>query len=1265
MANVRLQPPDSFDFKKPDEWQRWKRRFEQFRLASALSSESDERQISTLLYCLGPDAEEVLVSTGITTDERKKYNDVVSKFEQFFKVRKNTIFERARFNRRNQQEGESAEQYITVLFGLAENCDYGEFKDQMIRDRLVVGIRDSTRSERLQMDAELTLEKAMKTIRQREAVHEQQTVLKSGENVIEPGNLDFVKSKRQQSSKFTKPSLAKICGRCGKGPHGRDKCPARELTCHRCQKKGHYQSQCRTKLTASQHSVSSETCIDASFLDVLTANQKVSWTAKPFLNNQIIDFKLDTGAEVTAVSHEVFARLKNVTLQKATRVLLGPARQKLDVLGQFEGHFKHKGEACQQTVFVVKGLKTNLLGLPTIIALKMVSRVNEISDYNLDIPKKFPKVFQGLGTMGEPYSIKLKPDAQPRAIYAPRNVPLPLRGKVQEELSRMQSLGVISPVDQPTSWCAGMVVVPKKNGTVRICVDLKMLNENVLREIHPLPKVDETLALLSGATCFSKLDANSGFWQIPLSADARLLTTFLTPYGRFCFNKLPFGVSCAPELFQKRMINILQGLQGVVCQIDDVLVFGKTRKEHDNRLCAVMRRLESAGVTLNSAKCEFAKDQVQFLGHLVSKAGVQADPQKIAAIVKMKSPNNITELRRFLGMINQCGKFSPNLAEITQPLRVLLSKNCKWHWSQTQVDAYEAVKKEILKPTVLALYDPTAFTKISADASSFGLGAVLLQKQKNVWRPVAFASRAMTETECSYAQIEKEALATTWACEKFSDYVLGKKIVIETDHKPLVPLLSNKRLESLPPRILRFRLRLSRYDYAIEHVPGKLLYTADTLSRSPVSSAELRELSLQEEAELFAAVAVANLPASTQRLDVYKSKQQEDSICSKILKYCQQGWPSKREISTEMKPYWVVRNAFTVKQGLIMYNCRIVVPMSLQKETLQKLHQGHQGGERCRLLAQNSVWWPGLYRDIQETVRQCSVCAKLHTPNKEPMIPSALPEYPWQKLGSDLFELQGKHYLLLVDYFSRYVDIVKLTSTTSGAVISAIKSVFSRHGIPELLISDNGPQYVSKEFEEFAEKYNFKHTTSSPHFPQSNGQAERTVQTVKRLLSRSDDPFLALLMYRATPLPWCGYSPAQLLMGRNIRTNIPQVIEHLIPQLPNQKKFRQDDKKYKQQQKANYDCRHRVRELPLLPDDTKVWVTTDDKHVPGTVSTTADTPRSYFVDTPTGTLRRNRADLNMMLNDANVDEPTHRTARSPVQTRSKTGTQVKPPSRFS
>ena len=379
-------------------------------------------------------------------------------------------------------------------------------------------------------------------------------------------------------------------------------------------------------------------------------------------------------------------------------------------------------------------------------------------------------------------------------------------------------------------------------------------------------------------------------------------------------------------------------------------------------------------------------------------------------------------------------------------------------------------------------------------------------------------------------------------------------------------------------------------------------------------------MSFQEEVELSATETVANLPASTKKIDFYKQKQQEDPTCREIATYCQQKWPSKNEITSHMKPYWAVRNALTVNQGLLLYNCRIVVPVSLQNETLGKIHQGHQGIERCRLLAQNSVWWPGLYRDIQETVRKCSVCAKLHTPSKEPLMPSVLPERPWQKLGSDLFELQGKNYLLIVDYFSRFVEVIKLASTTANAVITATKSVFSRYGVPELLMTDNGPQYMCATFRKFAEEYNFTHTTSSPHFPQSNGQAERTVQTVKRILTRSDDPFLALMTYRATPLPWCGYSPAKLLMGRNIRTKIPQVAEHLTPQLSDFRKFRTDNEKFKKQQKTNYDSQHRTRELPSIPDDTEVWITTDNKQIPGQVTSTAETPRSYYVNTPTGSL---------------------------------------------
>ena len=220
-----------------------------------------------------------------------------------------------------------------------------------------------------------------------------------------------------------------------------------------------------------------------------------------------------------------------------------------------------------------------------------------------------------------------------------------------------------------------MVVIPKANGKIRICVDLTHLNKSVQREIYPLPRVDETL---KGAKVFSKLDAMSGFWQIPLSEASRKLTTFITPFGRFCFNKLPFGISSAPENFQKPMCNMLEGLEGVLCLADDVLVYGQNQEEHDKRLYAVFGRMQNAGLTLNKEKCVFGADKVKYLGHVVDQEGIRADPDKTAAIQAMRPPTNISELRRFMGMVNQLGKFSQNLAQISQPLRALLSVKSAW-----------------------------------------------------------------------------------------------------------------------------------------------------------------------------------------------------------------------------------------------------------------------------------------------------------------------------------------------------------------------------------------------------------------------------------------------------------------------------------------------------------------------------------------------------------------------------------------------------------
>ena len=1278
MAQLRLEPPEPFNFRNPDDWPRWKRRFEQFRVASGLASDDAVKQVNTLLYCLGEEAEGVLTSTNATADERKVYDTVVGKFDAFFKVRRNVIFERARFNRRNQLDGETAEQYIMELYRLAESCDYGDLKDEMIRDRLVMGIRDAVLSQQLQLNADLTLEKAKKKIRQREAVGEQSKELKGAtEGDI---SLEAVRYRKQPKGRGPNPQRGRggfkpktaqnrTCTRCGTGSHPRDKCPAKEVTCHRCKKKGHYSSQCFAKKISE---VTTESVLDTAFLDTVTDEHSSAWFATVKLNERETKFKLDTGAEVTAISEETYLSIQRPQLSASEKVLYGPSRQPLKTRGQFWETIAHQGKVVQQRVFVIDGLKTNLLGLPAISALGLAVRVdaaesdspNATAEIPADVMQQFPSVFQGLGNLGEEYEICLKPDATPHSLFAPRHVPLPLRPKVKTELDRMETIGVITKVDEPTPWCAGMVVVPKKDGAIRICVDLAPLNNNVLREVHPLPKVDDTLAQLSGARVFSKLDANSGFWQIPLARKSRHLTTFITPFGRYCFNKMPFGISSAPEHFQKRMSKILSGLEGVLCLMDDVLVFGRDMKEHDERLTAALNRIKAAGATLNPSKCQFRKSQLKFLGHLLDQDGIQADPDKTSAIAEMSPPTNISELRRFMGMVNQLGKFSQNLADLTQPLRQLLSKKSTWLWGPEQDLAFAKVKAELTKPTVLVLYSPQAPTKVCADASSYGLGAVLMQKSKTEWRPVAYASRSMTETEKRYAQIEKEALATTWACEKFATYILGMKFLVETDHKPLVPLLGTKHLDSLPPRVLRFCLRLARFDYTIVHVPGKLLYTADTLSRSPHPS-DKNDTRLQEEAEAAMELCVAHIPASTWKLEEYRKAQGEDQTCSSVIKYCKEGWPEKNRIEPNIRPYWKARSDLTVdRNNLLLHGKRIVVPKSLQRQVLEKIHTGHQGIQRCRLRASTSAWWPGLSHEVENMIKQCPTCARDFTPRKEPMIPTELPEYLWQKVGTDLFHFKGSTYLIVVDYFSRYPEVQKLASTSSRSVIEVLKTIFSRFGIPEVVVSDNGPQYSSLEFKQFAEAYDFCHTTSSPLFAQSNGQAERTVQTVKKLLKESKDPHLALLTYRSTPFPWCNLSPAELLMGRRVRANIPVLNHQLKPEWKFLDEFRQNNQAFKDRQKRDYDRQHGVKTLPPISEDSSVWITSGDQPVSGRVISPADTPRSYIVETPSGQVRRNRQHLNQMPESQDPQGQIELPTRDPIMTRSRTGTTVTPPNRL-
>lgn len=1248
---VQITPPDSFDFSNSANWPKWIRRFERFRIASGLIDKPDEYQVNSLLYTLGDTADDILSVLPLSEADKKNFDKVKSAFETHFVGTHNVIYERAKFNLRMQEQGESAESFITSVHTLAENCKFGALRDELIRDRIVVGIRDKKLSERLQLDSTLTLKSAITTVRQNEMVKKQQLLL-HGET--SDHNVDSIRYKgkgpRPQAEKGKypreKPSQLRTaqnspragaereCKWCGGTQYHQWKdCPARDANCRKCEKRGHYAAVCRS--SRAVHAVTQqrwqeddeeyELLLGSVTVNTVSTRSVTEWMETLSLNGEPVTFKLDTGAAVTAIPQEIFKVERDGPLTKPSKVLYGPGNNVLEVQGCFKSTMSAKGNSAAQEVYVVTGLSKPLLGLPAIEALHLVQRIEEVRDTPDDYKAAYPTVFRGLGCLKESYTIALEGDAIPFALSTPRRIPIPLRGEVREELDRMEAMGVISKVTQPTDWCAGMVVIPKTNGKIRVCVDLTHLNKWVKRERHILPSVDQTLAQLSGAKVFSKLDARSGFWQIPLAEESALLTTFITPYGRYCFNRLPFGISSAPEHFQRRMSQMMESQEGVLCHADDILVFGRNKEEHDRRLHQVLQKAKEEGLTLNE-KCEFGRDSMIFVGHTVTAAGIEADPGKVKAITNMPEPKNVADVRRLLGMANYLAKFIPGLATITTPLKELLCDRNEWCWGLSQVEAFKQLKLALSSPQVLAQYSPTAETRVAADASSYGIGAVLTQKQTDgTWRPITYISRSLTDTEKRYAQIEKEALAATWACERLYSYLLGLKFTLITDHKPLLPLLGSRGLDELPPRILRFRLRLLRFTYEIQHVPGKSLITADTLSRAPIKDApSVAERQLERDVQVFVDTVRAALPASEPRLQQIAEAQRADKACSSVARYCLQGWPEKSELEPEAKPFWSERGNLHLINNLLLKDDRLVIPLSLQKETLQQLHKGHQGIGKCRARAIQAVWWPGLSRQIKDMVINCDPCRINQTPHREPMQSTPTPARPWQRLGTDLFTWKENAYLLIVDYFSRYIEVARLTATTSLSVIAALKEAFSRHGIPDTLVSDNGPQYVSEVFKDFATAYQFQHVTSSPRYPQATGEAERAVGTVKSLWKKGTDQSEALLAYRATPLEH-GYSPAQLLMGRHLRTTVPQPEKSLVPRWPNLEEFKRADRQGRLKQEARFNRRHLARPLPFLSQGQEVWITTDN--IPGAVLRQAETPRSVLVQTDRGVFRRNRFHL--------------------------------------
>ncbi len=376
---------------------------------------------------------------------------------------------------------------------------------------------------------------------------------------------------------------------------------------------------------------------------------------------------------------------------------------------------------------------------------------------------------------------------------------------------------------------------------------------------------------------------------------------------------------------------------------------------------------------------------------------------------------------------------------------------------------------------------------VRCDASKNGLGAVLIQEE----HPIAYASRSMSEAETRYAQIEKELLSVLFALERFNSYTYGAKVLVENDHKPLEIILK-KSLHDAPPRLQRMLLRLQKYDFVIKHKPGKDLVVADTLSRAPLPDIDPE---IEKEISCYVHTLLSTLPVTDKMMARLKRATSEDESLQQLRTTVLSGWPeTKQEVPIKAREYWHCREEISEIDGILLKNERIIIPSSLRPEMLEKIHVGHMGVEKCKRRARDVLYWPGMNSQIEEMVLKCSTSLEYRPSNqKEPMIAQTSPTIPWDTVTTDLFYWNNSNYLLVVDYYSRYFEIAKLSDTKSSTVVTYMKSIFARHGIPREVKSDNGPQYALQEFRKFARDWNFNHVTTSPYHPQANGLAERSV----------------------------------------------------------------------------------------------------------------------------------------------------------------------------
>ncbi|CCD25382.1 uncharacterized protein NDAI_0F00630 [Naumovozyma dairenensis CBS 421] len=675
------------------------------------------------------------------------------------------------------------------------------------------------------------------------------------------------------------------------------------------------------------------------------------------------------------------------------------------------------------------------------------------------------------------------------------------RKALEDELKDLMKDNKTSPSDSP--FAAPVIYVKKKDGSRRLCVDYRRLNEITVKAKYPIPLIDDLFDQLRGATIFSKLDLVSGYHQVPIAEEDRYKTAFITQRGQYQWNVMPFGLTNAPATFQRLMNHVLRDYIGEFCivYLDDILNYSKTNEEHIKHIRKIMEALRAHHLFAKKSKCSFFLHQVGFLGHVINATGIHSDPEKIECIKNWIAPKDNKSCQRFLGLIGYYRRFIKDFSTIAKPLREYAndkSKKIKWH--EQQEFAFEKLKRALLEAPVLKPFDNNLDVVVTTDASDTAIGGTLeLYKDGKFYGVVAYMSKALHGHELNWPIREKEFFAIVCCLEKWRHYLLGKKFKLYTDHQSLKYVLTER---SFKLRLARWWDDLADYNFKIIHIKGKNNHV-DALSRLNAIDTESTERT------------ISRISLDPQHLTTLRKEYQKDPELSVIYSNLQKATPLPQKLVTIIKHY-------SIKDGLLYYSAkipfdsRLVIPKGTIRQTLMHLHHdsllaGHPGSFRTYQNLVHDYYWPNMVSIIEQYTKTCPQCQRTKHARVLPsgiFQPLAVPYRPWSSIGIDFVSgMKEVHkfnsVLVVIDRLTKMARFIptKKTLDASDCADLLINHIICHHGVPDEIVSDRDKLFTGKIWDRLRQRLRIHLKFTTSYNPASNGQTERTNDTMRKIIA--------------------------------------------------------------------------------------------------------------------------------------------------------------------